>query len=147
MDESKIKGAATVGGSAAVKPILKNEPQFQSTTSTSSPKHIKQNGDSKVDTTPSKEKRHLKWDEDAIQEHDLLRGTRMKVRRIEVIAMVMSDMYERRLGSVLQFLCNTYAYILSLFIHAIATILSIYGHQTQYTNFIQQFTNVQSIYM
>ena len=139
MDESKIKGAATVGGSAAVKhkPILKNEPQFQSITSTSSPKHIKQTGDNKVDTTPnSKEERHLKWDEDAIQEHDLLRGTRMKVRRIEVIAMVMSDMYERRLGSVLQFLCNTYAYdILSLFIHAIATILSIYGHQTQYTNF------------
>ena len=87
MDESKIKGVAAVGTSAAVKhkPILKNEPQFQSTTSTSSPKHnTKQNGDSKVGpTTPSsKEKRHLKWDEDAIQEHDLLRGTRMKVRRV-----------------------------------------------------------------
>ena len=85
MDESKIKGVAAVGTSAAAvkhKPILKNDPQFQSTTtSTSSPKHTKQNGDSKVDTTPnSKEKRHLKWDEDAIQEHDLLRGTRMKVR-------------------------------------------------------------------
>jgi len=81
MDESKIKVVAAVGTSAAVKhkPILKNDPQFQSTTSTSSPKHTKQNGDSKVDTTPSKEKRHLKWDEDAIQEHDLLRGTRMKV--------------------------------------------------------------------
>ena len=85
MDESKIKGVTAVGGgSAAVKPILKNEPQFQSTTSTSSPSHTKQNGDSKVGpTTPSsKEKRHLKWDEDAIQEHDLLRGTRMKVRRV-----------------------------------------------------------------
>ena len=85
MDESRIKGVAVVGTSAAVKhkPILKNDPQFQSTTSTSSPKHVKQNGDSKVDTTPnSKEKRHLKWDEDVIQEHDLLRGTRMKVRRV-----------------------------------------------------------------
>ena len=84
MDESKIKGVTAVGGgSAAVKPILKNEPQFQSTTSTSSPSHTKQNGDSKFDTTASsKEKRHLKWDEDAIQEHDLLRGTRMKVRCI-----------------------------------------------------------------
>ena len=84
MDESRIKGVAVVGTSAAVKhkPILKNEPQFQSTTSSSSPKHTKQNGESKVGaTTPSnKEKRHLKWDEDAIQEHDLLRGTRMKVR-------------------------------------------------------------------
>ena len=92
MDESKIRGVAAVGTSAAVKPILKNDPQFQLTTSTSSPKHVKQNGDSKVDITPnSKEKRHLKWDEDAIQEHDLLRGTRMKVGRM-VIAMVMSDM-------------------------------------------------------
>ena len=82
MDESKIKGVAAVGTSAAVKhkPILKNDLQFQSTTSTS-PSHTKQNG-GKVDTTPSKEKRHLKWDEDAIQEHDLLRGTRMKVRRV-----------------------------------------------------------------
>jgi len=84
MDESKIKGVAAVGTSVAVKhkPILKNDPQFQSTTSTS-PKQTKQNGDSsKVGpaTPSSKEKRHLKWDEDAIQEHDLLRGTRMKVR-------------------------------------------------------------------
>ena len=90
MDESKIKGVTAVGGtSAAVKPILKNDPQFQSTTSTSSPKHTKQNGDKVGATTPSnKEKRHLKWDEDAIQEHDLLRGTRMKVGRM-VIAMVI----------------------------------------------------------
>lgn len=29
--------------------------------------------------TPGKEKKHLKWDEHAIEEHDLLRGTRMKV--------------------------------------------------------------------
>ena len=103
MDESKIKGVAVVGGSAAVKPILKNEPQFQSTTS---PSHTKQNGESKVDTaTPSsKEKRHLKWDEDAIQEHDLLRGTRMKVRRIgycNVSVMFLFDMYE--FGFCLQF--------------------------------------------
>jgi len=87
MDESKIKGVAAVGTSAAAvkhKPILKNDPQFQSTTSTSSPNHTKQNGDSKVGpaTPNSKEKRHLKWDEDAIQEHDLLRGTRMKVCRV-----------------------------------------------------------------
>jgi hypothetical protein len=32
--------------------------------------------------TPGKEKKHLKWDEHAIEEHDLLRGTRMKVRTI-----------------------------------------------------------------
>jgi hypothetical protein len=29
--------------------------------------------------TPEKAKKHLKWDEHAIEEHDLLRGTRMKV--------------------------------------------------------------------
>jgi hypothetical protein len=32
--------------------------------------------------THGKEKKHLKWDEHAIEEHDLLRGTRMKVRTI-----------------------------------------------------------------
>ena len=30
-------------------------------------------------STPDRDKKHLTWDEDAIEEHDLLRGTRMKV--------------------------------------------------------------------
>lgn len=32
--------------------------------------------------TTGEEKKHLTWDEHAIEEHDLLRGTRMKVRMV-----------------------------------------------------------------
>ena len=37
------------------------------------------NGGKKSDKSAEK---HLTWDEHAIEEHDLLRGTRMKVRRL-----------------------------------------------------------------
>lgn len=39
--------------------------------------------------SPGKEKRHLKWDEHAIEEHDLLRGTRMKVRSVFLMVLYM----------------------------------------------------------
>jgi hypothetical protein len=34
--------------------------------------------------TKSDKSRHLTWDEHAIEEHDLLRGTRMKVRLLNI---------------------------------------------------------------
>ena len=84
-----------------VNPILKKDPhfQFQNATaaasnggggsgggegepfvssSSSPPLSSAATSDNKPET-PGKEKKHLKWDEHAIEEHDLLRGTRMKV--------------------------------------------------------------------
>ena len=52
-------------GGVAAKPALKKDP----TTTTTHQPHA----------SSSSEKKHLKWDEKAIEEHDLLRGTRMKI--------------------------------------------------------------------
>ena len=88
MNETAVKqppaatAMATDNGNKAVYPILKKETDTHhqhmstSSTSTTSPaaKHDRD----------GKEKKHLQWDEHAIQEHDLLRGTRMKVRSVVV---------------------------------------------------------------
>ena len=59
-------------GSAAkiVKPALKKKAPLEEKTTESSEQ------DKEHD---KKAKKHLKWDEEAIEEHDLLRGTRMKI--------------------------------------------------------------------
>lgn len=90
MNETAVKqppaatAMATDKGNKAVHPILKKETDTHhqhmsttSSTSTTSPaaKHDRD----------GKEKKHLQWDEHAIQEHDLLRGTRMKVRTYVVV--------------------------------------------------------------
>ena len=54
--------------SPTVKPALKHPA-----------KHPPENTNGPIDVDVKKEK-HLTWDEHAIEEHDLLRGTRMKVR-------------------------------------------------------------------
>ena len=85
MNETAVKqppaatAMATDNGNKAVQPILKKETDTHHqpvSTSTTSPaaKHDRD----------GKEKKHLQWDEHAIQEHDLLRGTRMKVRSVVV---------------------------------------------------------------
>lgn len=78
MDESAIEVPSTA--SAVVNPILKKEKD----THHQHPSPAKKSIDGKDDNenTSGREKKHLKWDEHAIQEHDLLRGTRMKVRSV-----------------------------------------------------------------
>ena len=101
------EGQAIMTPNSKVNPILKKDPHFQNSTAAasnggggggggevssaaaksplSSPavqpgtSSDNNNSNNNPDTTPGKEKKHLKWDEHAIEEHDLLRGTRMKV--------------------------------------------------------------------
>lgn len=83
MDNTAIKVPVTTG---KVNPILKKEPHHQGAGgAASSPLSGATDGANKSGadgpTSPGgKENRHLTWDEHAIEEHDLLRGTRMKVR-------------------------------------------------------------------
>lgn len=65
--------AVKVPTSITVNPILKKDPHHQGSSQS-------KDDEQQQPTTPGKEKKHLKWDEQAIEEHDLLRGTRMKVR-------------------------------------------------------------------
>jgi hypothetical protein len=58
-----------------VHPILKH-PREEGSPS----KALAANKVGSVGNTKSDKSRHLTWDEHAIEEHDLLRGTRMKVR-------------------------------------------------------------------
>jgi hypothetical protein len=67
-------GGGEVSSAAAAKSPPLSSPAVQPGTSSDN-NHSNNNSD----TTPGKEKKHLKWDEHAIEEHDLLRGTRMKV--------------------------------------------------------------------
>mmetsp|Transcript_19967 Transcript_19967/g.36116 ORF Transcript_19967/g.36116 Transcript_19967/m.36116 type:complete len:201 (-) Transcript_19967:110-712(-) len=60
-----------------VNPILKRDHHHQGESATaSSPPSAAAQGNR---STPGEEKKHLTWDEHAIEEHDLLRGTRMKI--------------------------------------------------------------------
>lgn len=59
------------------KPILKTSFEFTHQTSSSPGNDDKPKS---APGTPGREKKHLTWDEHAIEEHDQLRGTRMKVR-------------------------------------------------------------------
>lgn len=60
-----------------VKPALK---KFNKPHSSISSTRSENNNDSTASTTTGpKNDKHLKWDEQAIEEHDLLRGTRMKI--------------------------------------------------------------------
>ena len=65
-------GGGGVSSAAAKSPL--SSPAVQPGTSS-----FNNNSNNNPDATPGKEKKHLKWDEHAIEEHDLLRGTRMKV--------------------------------------------------------------------
>jgi protein phosphatase inhibitor 2 len=58
----------------AAKPALKKDTAFLSSSGTQP-----QQNPTNTATTEEGEKKHLQWDEAAIQEHDLLRGTRMKI--------------------------------------------------------------------
>lgn len=71
MDDSKLPAAKPTTDDAdsptkkKVKPVLKKHP---------------------VDGTDGgRPKKELKWDEEIIEEHDQLRGTRMKVRRLRIV--------------------------------------------------------------
>jgi hypothetical protein len=67
----------------AANPILKKERHYvveassSATAASATAPPIASLADGK--STPGKAKKHLAWDEHAIEEHDLLRGTRMKV--------------------------------------------------------------------
>jgi len=66
-----------------VNPILKRDHHHQGESATaSSPPSAAAQGNR---STPGEEKKHLTWDEHAIEEHDLLRGTRMKVRLLHFV--------------------------------------------------------------
>ena len=106
MDETAIKVpvAATAG---KVNPILKKNPHHQGSAAASSAAGgadsnskkapsspsggaaTKRDADGKP-TTPGRDKKHLTWDEHAIEEHDLLRGTRMKVKAANIIFCLAS---------------------------------------------------------
>ena len=83
MDETAAKAPPTIP-IGKVNPILKKETHHQKgdedahAASTSGANGVGATADGKP--SPGKEKKHLTWDEHAIEEHDLLRGTRMKVR-------------------------------------------------------------------
>jgi hypothetical protein len=61
-----------------VHPILKH-PREEGSPSKASVAKVGSVGNQKSDNS-----RHLTWDEHAIEEHDLLRGTRMKVRLLNI---------------------------------------------------------------
>lgn len=58
-------------GSPPVKPVLKHPGETALTSSAAAA--------ARAEAATRDEKKHLTWDEHAIEEHDLLRGTRMKV--------------------------------------------------------------------
>ena len=112
MDIDRKEPIMMAGNSNKVNPILKKEPHFQNSAAPATaavnvdvdannggrparlppspfPSEVvsPDNGGSKPET-PGKEKKHLKWDEHAIEEHDLLRGTRMKVRFCSCVRIV-----------------------------------------------------------
>ena len=81
MDESAIEVASTASDAGkVVNPILKKEKDTHHQHPSPAKKSSVDGDDD--ENTSGREKKHLKWDEHAIQEHDLLRGTRMKVRSV-----------------------------------------------------------------
>ena len=82
MDESAINKVPSTASAAGkvVNPILKKEKDTHHQHPSPAKKSIDKEDDE--NTSSGREKKHLKWDEHAIQEHDLLRGTRMKVRSV-----------------------------------------------------------------
>ena len=80
MDESAIEVSTASAAGKVVNPILKKEKDTHHQ-HPSPAKKSSVDGDYDENTS-GREKKHLKWDEHAIQEHDLLRGTRMKVRSV-----------------------------------------------------------------
>jgi protein phosphatase inhibitor 2 len=72
-DDRNRAASQTMSPSRRAKPALKKHqmapPETAAASSSSSTHHPGEGGDAK----------HLKWDEKAIEEHDLLRGTRMKI--------------------------------------------------------------------
>jgi hypothetical protein len=73
MDESSPK--VPMPNNPSVKPALK---------------HPTKAAASSMDTD-DKEEKHLTWDEHAIEEHDVLRGTRMKVRLLLLCFRIQRD--------------------------------------------------------
>jgi len=87
-NDDDIKNTTGTGGikvpaTITVNPILKKEPHQHyhgpSSPSRAAKEGVEEDDDDKMATTPGREKKHLTWDEHAIEEHDLLRGTRMKI--------------------------------------------------------------------
>ncbi|KAL7551838.1 hypothetical protein ACHAWF_015028 [Thalassiosira exigua] len=63
-----------------VNPILKKDPHHHPSSESAGASSAARGADGKATTSsPGKEQRHLTWDEHAIEEHDQLRGTRMKI--------------------------------------------------------------------
>jgi protein phosphatase inhibitor 2 len=69
-DEYSKPAAVVPGAGGEQEPGLKEDPHRR---------RVKPALKKKPEPLPSEEKKHLKWDEEAIEEHDLLRGTRMKI--------------------------------------------------------------------
>ena len=83
MDESAIEAPSTASAAGkVVNPILKKEKDTHHQHPSPAKKSSVDGKDYDENTSSGREKKHLKWDEHAIQEHDLLRGTRMKVRSV-----------------------------------------------------------------
>ena len=72
MDSATIK----MPPAETVHPILKGSPNKNKDAKTGDAAATNTSGNKKSDKSTEK---HLTWDEHAIEEHDLLRGTRMKV--------------------------------------------------------------------
>ena len=79
MDSAAIEIPTPLPTEVRVKPVLKHPEAASSTKSNAA--MLDNEGSGGVKTT-GEEKKHLTWDEHAIEEHDLLRGTRMKVRMV-----------------------------------------------------------------
>ena len=79
MDSAAIEIPTPLPTEVRVKPVLKHPEAASSTKSSAA--MLDNEGSGGVKTT-GEEKKHLTWDEHAIEEHDLLRGTRMKVRMV-----------------------------------------------------------------
>eukprot|EP01082_Thalassiosira_pseudonana_P014443 g13075.t1 g13075 contig7:824696-825681(-) len=76
MDSAAIEIPTPLPTEVRVKPVLKHPEAASSTKSNAAMLDNEGSGGAK---TTGEEKKHLTWDEHAIEEHDLLRGTRMKI--------------------------------------------------------------------
>jgi hypothetical protein len=78
-----------VGKKTATCPILKKENSYYTadTATTAATNSTLQS--SEAEEGGGKEKKHVEWDEHAIEEHDLLRGTRMKVSQPMMMMMMI----------------------------------------------------------
>jgi hypothetical protein len=83
--------AMEVGKKTATCPILKKENSHYAADTATTPATNSTLQLSEAEGG-GKEKKHVEWDEHAIEEHDLLRGTRMKVSQTMMMMMMMMMM-------------------------------------------------------